>query len=236
MRRLMKLVVERSVNKVVSAIDEGAVVQRIMERIDSVGIAEKVSQMLNMEDVQTDIVNEVAENIDKYTVMERVADTIEAKDLLEHWDKDRIVEDVTENVAEYIDLSDVAYHIDAYELAQHIDNDALSECIDMDDIMAGMKDACLADLMDGESRFAMELDQHVENLVTKHVAYPVGDELQTPVVGKVAMVDRVIEAAALKLLEICERTLEAGDEAEEDDTNIQESTNGTVSSVSVSAP
>lgn len=233
MRRLMKLVVERSVNKVVSAIDEGAVVQRIMERIDSVGIAEKVSQMLSVEDVHTDIVNEVAENIDKYTVMEHVADRIRTKDVIDHMDRDRIVESVTENMAEYIDLSDVAYHIDAYELAQHIDNDALSECIDMDEIMAGMKDACMADLMDGNSSFSMQLDQHVENLVTKHVAYPVGDQLATPVVGKVAMVDRVIEAAAMKLLEICERTLEAGDEAEEEDTNIQESTNGTVSSVSV---
>jgi hypothetical protein len=205
----MKLVVERSVQKVVSAIDEGAVVQRIMERIDSVGIAEKVSQMLSVEDVHTDIVNEVAENIDKYTVMEHIADRIKTKDVIDHLDKDRIVESVTESVAEYIDLSDVAYHIDEYELAQHIDHDALSECIDMDDIMAGMKDACLAGLMDGDSRFSIELDQHVENLVTKHVAYPVGDELETPVVGKVAMVDRVIEAAAMKLLEICERTLEA---------------------------
>ena len=233
MRRLMKLVVERSVNKVVSAIDEGAVVQRIMERIDCVGIAEKVSQMLNMEEVHADILNEVAERIDKYTVMEHVADRIKTKDIIDHMDRDRIVESVTENMAEYIDLSDVAYHIDAYELAQHIDHDTLSECIDMDDIMAGMKEACLADLMDGDSRFSLELDQHVENLVTKHVAYPVGDELQTPVVGKVAMVDRVIEAAAMKLLEICERTLEAGDEAEGEDTNIQESTNGTVGSVSV---
>jgi hypothetical protein len=141
----MKLVVERSVQKVVSAIDEGAVVQRIMERIDSVGIAEKVSH--------------------KYTVMEHIADRIKTKDVIDHLDKDRIVESVTESVAEYIDLSDVAYHIDEYELAQHIDHDALSECIDMDDIMAGMKDACLAGLMDGDSRFSIELDQHVENLV-----------------------------------------------------------------------
>jgi hypothetical protein len=108
MRRLMKLVVERSVQKVVSAIDEGAVVQRIMERIDSVGIAEKVSQMLSVEDVHTDIVNEVAENIDKYTVMEHIADRIKTKDVIDHLDKDRIVESVTESVAEYIDLSDVA--------------------------------------------------------------------------------------------------------------------------------
>lgn len=233
MRRLMKLVVERSVNKVVSAIDEGAVVQRIMERIDSVGIAEKVSQMLSVEDVHTDVVNEVAENIDKYTVMEHVADRIKTNELLDYWDKDAVVSEVTENVADHIDISDVAYHIDEYQVAQHIDHDALSECIDMDDIMTGMKEACLADLMDGDSRFSIELDQHVENLVTKHVAYPVGDELQTPVVGKVAMVDRVIEAAAMKLLEICERTLEAGDEAEDEDNNIKESTNGPVSSVSV---
>jgi hypothetical protein len=236
MRRLMKLVVERSVNKVVSAIDEGAVVQRIMERIDSVGIAEKVSQMLNMEDVHADVLNEVAERIDKYTVMEHVADRIKTEEIIDHLDKDVLIDNITENVGQYIDLSDVAYHIDDYELAQHIDYETLSECIDMDDIMAGMKEACLADLMDGESRFATELDQHVENLVTKHVAYPVGDQLETPVVGKVAMVDRVIEAAAMKLLEICERTLESGDEAEGEDTNIQESTNGTVSSVSVSAP
>ena len=103
MRRLMKLVVERSVSKVVAAIDEGAVIQRIMERIDSAGIAEKVSQMLSVENVHTDIVNEVAENIDKYTVMEHVADRFGTKDLLEYWDKNDVVSEVTENVADHID-------------------------------------------------------------------------------------------------------------------------------------
>lgn len=210
MRRMMKLVIERSVTKLLATVKKSEIVDAAISRLD----------------INDDVIAErVIDFIDTKAVARAINIRGEIRKEFEDMDFTDQLEDAAgvhfENVdwGDWVEMEELSNELDYAELARHIGPDEFFE--DMDKTQGSFYDA---------------LTKIVRGVVSTQVQSPIDDAANIPLVGHITMVDRVIDAAATKLLALCERTLELGDEADENHNTITEGTiNGASSTVSVPA-
>ena len=208
MRRMMKLVIERSVDKLLKTVERYEIVDAVIARLDINNdyIAELVADTIDPKDVarNVNIRGEVQKEFEEMDFSEDIDDAVAVH---------------VENVdwGDWVDMPELANQLDVAELAQHLDADEI-----------------IAAVGRTQGSFYDNLTKMVRKAVSHQVQSPVEDVIDIPGVGKITMVDRVIDRAATKLLNLCESTLELGDEADENN-NTEDSINGASSIVSVPA-
>ena len=203
---MMKLVIERSVNRLVKTVKKSEIVEAVIAGLD----------------INDDVISEmVIDSIDTKAIAREIPISREIQKEFEAMDFTDEIEDAAGAHVENIDFTD---WIDYMDLASEVDTNELARYLDPDAILAAVGKV--------QGTFHARLSKMIDDAVSKHVQTPVDAVADIPGVGSISMVDRVIDRAATKLLDLCESTLESTDEGHENN-NTEEIHNGTVGSFPV---